>query len=66
MNDRNNRNERARTIAIVLMFAVILAFVAGLLANALNRDPVEWGAWTFTTVSTLGLGIIFALWSNVP
>ncbi|MFE3370923.1 hypothetical protein ACFXOK_15125 [Streptomyces sp. NPDC059173] len=62
----NSRNERARTIAIVLMLAVILAFLAGLLANVFHRDPVEWGAWTFTTVSTLGLGITFALWSNMP
>jgi len=46
------------------MVAVILAFLAGLLGSWLHRDPVDWGAWTFAIVATLGITIFGVLWST--
>ncbi|MFD5373907.1 hypothetical protein ACFWJE_05675 [Streptomyces griseoincarnatus] len=64
MDDRNSNREKVRTIAIVLMVAVILAFLAGLLGSMLQRDPVDWGAWTFEIVAPLGIAIVALLWAT--
>jgi ABC-type Fe3+ transport system permease subunit len=64
VENRTSRREKIQTIVTVLMAAVIAAFLAGLLGHALRRDAVEWGAWTFTTVATLGVGICGVLWAT--
>ncbi|MCF2126788.1 hypothetical protein L1I79_10090 [Strepomyces sp. STD 3.1] len=66
MANNSNPRDKARTIVMILMAAVILAFLAGMLGHMFQRDPVEWGAWTFTTVSTLGVVIMFGLWAGMP
>lgn len=64
MDNRTSHREKVRTITMVLMVAVILAFLAGLLGSMLHRDPVDWGAWTFATVATLGIAIFGVLWAT--
>jgi hypothetical protein len=53
-----------QTIALVLMGCALLAAIAGLLGHAYHYDPVEWVAWTFTTLAPLGLTICFGLWAT--
>ncbi|MEU0672744.1 hypothetical protein ABZ330_07595 [Streptomyces sp. NPDC006172] len=53
-----------QTIAIVLLTCVLLAFLAGLVGQAYDRDPVTWAAWTFSTLATLGVAICFGLWAT--
>ncbi|RDS63565.1 hypothetical protein DWC19_21435 [Streptomyces sp. M7] len=64
MENRTSRREKRQTIVMVLMAAVIAAFLAGLLGDLLRRDAVEWGAWTFTTVATLGVAICGVFWAT--
>lgn len=55
---------KMQTIALVLMGCALLAAIAGLLGHAYHYDPVEWVAWTFTTLAPLGLTICFGLWAT--
>ena len=64
MDNRTSHREKVQTIRMILMVAVILAFLAGLLGSWLHRDPVDWGAWTFAIVATLGITIFGVLWST--
>ncbi|MEV4444613.1 hypothetical protein [Streptomyces mirabilis] len=55
---------KVQTIALVLLSCAFLAVIAGLLGHAYHRDPVDWAAWTFATLSFLGVTICFGLWGT--
>ncbi|MFF7750532.1 hypothetical protein ACFZCP_14975 [Streptomyces sp. NPDC007971] len=60
--NKPTKTDKMKTLALMLMGCVLLAGVAGLLGHAYHRDPVEWAAWTFATLSGLGTLICFGFW----
>ncbi|MFF1711158.1 hypothetical protein [Streptomyces sp. NPDC058268] len=64
MNTKTTTAARVQTLALVLVSCGMLAVIAGLLGHAYHRDPVTWAAWTFATLSPLGVMICLGLWAT--
>lgn len=66
MNNKPSRREQILTLCTVIMGCVLLAVIAGLIAPAYGRDPIEWASWTFSTLTALGVVICFGFWQMGP
>ncbi|MFI9809554.1 hypothetical protein ACIHEJ_35390 [Streptomyces sp. NPDC052301] len=64
MNTKTSRRTKILIMAMVITTSVILAFIAGLLGHACHRDPADWGAWTFATLSLLGITCCGIIWAT--